>query len=396
MPGKYCNYECMQMVWKTIDPYKLPAQLRASTLPTVIPTPRELKKAFHVEWSFESPLSLMQHCHGNLCTYDAFIAGPRGNEDINRIKKGGDYLIESEEGYGRSKFYRGRAKSQVHREWWHHTVCFCKGGKHIEPKKGFHYLINKDGNPHRSQPPNWCTTCPLANWQFREMFKEARGRRYAKLNKATGAFTRYNEGDVVEVATDWMVSIGICPPDRRYSHNSGRKSLARLLSKYNISYELGFEVHGDKWCVWQGNYQPDCAFSQMERRDQHKNPDVCCSALRTIATGFGLGIIKAKPMSRLELFMFHIMNKQDPQLAEAIKNGTKRDDDSEDESEEDYSGPPPRPVSTPRRIPRAPAPPRKRPKPTVKDELDDEWRAPQPPKRPKPAVKNELDDEWYS
>ena len=206
------------------------------------------------------------------------------------------------------------------------------------------------------------------------MFKEARGRRYAKLNKATGGFTRYNEADVVNTATDWMVSIGICPADRRYSHNSGRKSLARLLSKFNVPYELGFEVHGDKWCVWQGNYQPDCAFSQMERRDQHKDPDVCCSALRTIATGFGLGIIKAKPMSRLELFMFHIMNKQDPELAESIKNGTKRDDDS-DESEEDYKGPPPRPVSTPRRIPKAPGPPRKRQKPAVKEEqlLDEEW-----------------------
>jgi hypothetical protein len=214
----------------------------------------------------------------------------------------------------------------------------------------------------------------VACQQFQDQFKEARGRRYAKLNKATSGFTRYNDGDVVGVATDWMVKQGVCPADSRYSHNSGRKSLARLLSKYNISYEEGFEIHADRWCVWQKNYQPDCAHSSMERRDQHLNPDVCCAALRRIAKGFGLGIIKAEPMSRLEQYMHQILLTTNPALAEAIRTGVKQDQDEESDSDDEYdfidTAPPPRRPQMPR-VP-APPPKRRRPNPKVADD-EKEW-----------------------
>ena len=251
----------------------------------------------------------------------------------------------------------------------------CKGGKHITPNPNFHYLIGKDGNPPASHQPNWYTCCPVACQQFQDQFKEARGRRYAKLNKTTSGFTRYNDGDVVGVATDWMVKQGVCPADNRYSHNSGRKSLARLLSKYNIGYEVGFEIHGDRWCVWQKNYQPDCASSSFERRDQHRNPDVCCAALRRIAQGFGLGIVKAKPMSRLERFMHSILMNTDPQLAEAIRTGAKEDAAESDSDDDDdfFARVPPSPQTRPPvRVP-GPPPKRKRPNPKVADD-EKEWR----------------------
>ena len=93
-PGKECNYKCMPVVWNTIDEHKLPQSMRASTLPTRIPTVKELGRAFNTEWTFESPLSLMAHTDGNIMAYDSFICGPRGNEDIARIKKSKECVIQ--------------------------------------------------------------------------------------------------------------------------------------------------------------------------------------------------------------------------------------------------------------------------------------------------------------
>ena len=253
----------------------------------------------------------------------------------------------------------------------------CKGGIHKRPNPHYHYLIGKDGNPPRTHPPDWCTNCPLANWEFKEQFKVARGRRYAKLNKAKSGYTRYNEGDVVKAATDWMVAIGICPADSRYSHNSGRKALARLLSHFNVPYDIGFEIHGDKWCVWQGNYQFDCAFSSMERRNQHRDPDRCCAALRKIANGFGLGIIKAKPMTRQEKFMHAILQSINPQLAETIRTGINTLAPAHEELPPTVAVEPPPAAEArlegARRVPRPPPP--KRPPPRKRKP---------PPKRPPP------------
>ena len=96
IPGdKSCNYDCMKRVWKTVNVHKLPQQMRPSTLPTRIPTPRELKKAFNKEWSREeSEMSLMEHNHGCLCAYDCFITGPRSNEDIARIKNSPEIIVQ--------------------------------------------------------------------------------------------------------------------------------------------------------------------------------------------------------------------------------------------------------------------------------------------------------------
>ena len=92
------------------------------------------------------------------------------------------------------------------------------------------------------------------------------------------------EADPVKVGINWLIKQGVCSKDEPYSHNSGRKALARLLSKNNISYEHGFEIHADRHSVWQKNYQPDCASApHFDRRDQHLNPDqthvLMCGAL---------------------------------------------------------------------------------------------------------------------
>ena len=236
------------------------------------------------------------------------------------------------------------------------TICFCPHGVHVSPGKYDFLKLDEEGNP----PPEgfgWSSCCPLACWQFKQQSKVARNRRYAKVNKAGTEWTTVNEKDPIRIGINWLIKQGVCSKDEPYSHNSGRKALARLLSKNNISYEHGFEIHADRHSVWQKNYQPDCASApHFDRRDQHLNPDqthtdVRCIALRAIARGFGLGTAEAPPMSRQEKFMFEILKRFDKEKAEEIKS--MQVSDSEDEGFW-HTEVPPRPRQVPRKVPEAP------------------------------------------
>ena len=216
----------------------------------------------------------------------------------------------------------GRCKTREYRHWALWTVCFCRGGKHKSPHPKFKWSLDK-GNPMRGV--DWYTTCPLACWEFLQSFEEAKDRRYPKVSKDGANLTpEKNEGDIVNLAINWMVSQGVCPANSPYSHNSGRIALGRLLSAKKIPYEIGFEIHGDKWQNWQG-YQPDCKYNNFDRRKQSRHPDIACKPLRLIANYFGLGV-RVKPPKTKEEKLMHRSNvislallRHLPGGAEAVK-----------------------------------------------------------------------------
>ena len=319
------NFSCVPGLWKTIDEVK---KIGKSTLPEWIPTPEELKTAFRKVWSLEHPWSFVKFCQGCLMTYDCFMVGPRSREDIKRVKESKDHDVRPSEGQMSTGFLGGRCKSEKKRSWRLFTVCFCPKGKHVSPGRYDRWSLDVHGNP--TSELAWSSTCPLACFEFAQTFPKAKSRRYAKVNKSGSNYTLNNEGDVVSFATSWLIAQGVCSKDQPYSHNSGRKSLARLLSRYQIPYEQGFEIHGDKWQNWQESYQKDCPWSAFECRDQSLNPDVACRALRSIAQNFGLGVAVKVPLDRKERLLYHLLAQMQPKLAKRIRMGVDSDDDMSD------------------------------------------------------------------
>ena len=323
------NWPSVFDVWKTIDKTTLKKVTKeTSTLPERIPTYDENKRAFTSGWTPDHPWSRLKFAAGALAAYDCFVCGPRPETDIDRIKKSRDHILVPGEGQMSTGYDGGRAKTAVETPWRLWTVCFCPG-KHRSPGKHDHWLINKKtGNPLK--PFEWCSTCPLASHQFLQSFPNAKGKRYCKVNAAGTAVLKTNEGDVVKLATDWMISQGVCPANSRYSHNSGRRSLARLLSKCELSYEDGFEIHGDKWQNWS-RYQTDSPFSNFDRRQQSTTPDVACKALRAIARKFGRGIQVKPPLDTTQRYIHNFMKMMGRgDLANRIRQGLSDDSDDEE------------------------------------------------------------------
>ena len=320
------NWPSVFTVWSTIDDDTFKKVTpEASTIPDRIPTFDENKTAFTKDWSEEHPWSFVRFCSGCLCANDAFVSGPRPKEDIDRVKKSRDHIVVPGEGQMSTGFVGGRAKTDVTTPWRLWTVCLCPG-KHKSPGAMDRWNIDpKTGNP--LEPFQWCSTCPVACFQFLQSFPNAKDRRYCKVKLAGTAICKTNEGDIVKFATDWMISQGVCPPESRYSHNSGRRSLARLLSKCQISYADGFEVHADKWQNWQG-YQNDCPWSSFDRRQQSTDPDVACKALRTIARHFGRGVPIKQPLDTASRYIHNFMKiTGHGQLADRIRQGISDDEE---------------------------------------------------------------------
>ena len=365
-PGQKClNFQCMRRVWKTIDRSKLPASSQTSK-PTKIPTLKEVKVAFRKPWSKDHPWSFLKFTTGVRYAYDCFIFGLRAKEDVSRVKKSRSHFLRPAAGWMSTEFLGGRCKCEIARPWKLYTVCFCPGGVHISPEEGDHKQLDKEGNPKVDF--KWHSTCPLATFEFQQQFEDAIGRRYAKLNQAGNAFTVVNEADPPAVAIDWFVTQGVCDPQARFSHNSGRKCLANLLSKCVIPYPQGFEIHADRHSVWQRDYQPDClSVAGFDRRTQHTNPTVCCIALQKIANKFGLGLFKMQPLNRQEKLTHRLLVKMDDK-EEADRIILGQDGDSEDEEDLLYA-PPTRPAWLPKKVP---PPPRKKRRRRV-PELDEEW-----------------------
>ena len=317
------NWPSVFNVWNTIDEDTLKkVTTESSTLPERIPTYEEMKTAFTKGWTPDHPWTFLKFTAGCLSAYDCFVCGPRPEEDIDRIKRSLDHVVVPGEGQMSTGYDGGRCKTDVKTPWRLWTVCFCPG-KHQSP--GLCRLEN--GNPR--EPLSWCSTCPLACFEFLQSFKNAKGKRYCKINKHGTDVMKTNEGDVVKFATQWMISQGVCPENSPYSHNSGRRSLARLLSECKVSYEDGFEVHADKWQNWQ-TYQNDCRWSSFDRRHQSTNPDVACRALRIIARKFGRGVIRKTPLNMTQRYMHNFLKVLGHgKLANRIREGLPDSDDEQ-------------------------------------------------------------------
>ena len=334
---KHRNWTAVKSLWTTVKVKDVP-KIGKSTKPERIPTPKELTVAFNKPWHAGHPMSRVEYSMGVICCYDTYVFGTRSNEDMTRIKKSKEHARNDREGYNSVEYVGGRCKlAEGYRPWKLYGVCMCAGGKHISPNSFDKDALNLNGNPH-PLPFDWCSNCPVACDKFVKGFDNVNGRRYPKPNVFGNGFTTYNIADPVKMANDWLIAQGVTSIP--YDHNSGRKSLARLLSHNNICYEHGFEVHGDEPVTWQKSYQPDCRFGdrkEFQRRTQHENPDIACHALRKIANGMGLGISKdPPPMTRQEQLLHALLAQANPVLAESIRVGNQP---------KPVDGPPERPVN---------------------------------------------------
>ena len=110
----------------------------------------------------------------------------------------------------------------------------------------------------------------------------------------------------------------------RYCHNSGRKALGRWLSKLQVEFEEGFEIHQDLPDTWRRKYQRDLGPTDFKRRTQSEEPKIACAALRTLSTWFGVGVERKPELKRVERFMYHLLKNQDKKLANKIKHGQRQ------------------------------------------------------------------------
>ena len=325
------NWNCVKTVWATIGKGdQLPGK-KQECLPKVIARAKDVKRAFTREWFPGHPQSLLQHSAGVVAAHDIFWGGRAGDDGcISRIKKSRTHGWNVKEGYMWTTLEGGRCKlpNEV-RPWKIYTVCYCDTPNHRSPPPNLHRLIDQNGNP--TVPVTYCTTCPIAALELKWQYPEARGRRYAKVRN--GRFVNQNDWDIMKVANDWMFAQRVIT--RRLSHNSGRKTLARLLTRVNATYPEGFENHGDLENNWRASYQPDLPINPVKftRRKQSTDPDVCCVAPRKIARYFGRGPMKMPPLDTTQQFLHALVSRTDAPLAERIRSGepTKPESDSEPE-----------------------------------------------------------------
>ena len=365
------NWPCMKKTWKTRDDLRQ-KQKTYTTLPERVPTPVELKTAFTKTWTPDHPFSFAKFCQAVPAAYDTFLWGCRSNEDHDRIKRSRSHVVRPSEGYLSTEYDGGRCKSPGHpRAWSRYVVCMCPGGAHKSPSQFFKDTLDKNGNPTRGI--DWFCTCPLACLEFMWSYDDANGRSYSKASGSN--FMKQNEKDIPKLAVDWMVAQGICSEEDRFSHNSGRKSLGRWCSKYQIEYKDSFQIHQDLRQTWK-RYQPDVPPSKFNDRNQSKCADTCCVALRTLAMNWNLGPKKKPALSKSDRFMHGILKSLNPKLAEKIRMGLDSDDDSDISPKVEADTVPSAVVPTPRKRKRA----------VVKPEPVDpefEVRPPPPPKKRK-------------
>ena len=330
VPQKHRNWGAVKSLYATIEHKDLPP-VEQSTLPDSIPTYQQLEDAFTGEWYPGHPLNYIEFTSKLVCAYDTYVFGLRSNEDCKRVKKSRDVQWHVPELHMSIGFVDGRCKlPEKHRPWGLGRVCFCQEGKHVSPTPSDVKFIsehddgrlNDSGNPH-PLPFGWSSVCPLAGSQFIDLFENVNGRPYPRLNKWKTGFTSYNIADPVDEANEFFIAQGVTKVP--FSHNSGRKALAVLLEHNHICYELGFEIHADRYVTWKKSYSFKCFRrdkGEFTRRSQHENPMIRLAALRMIANGFGRGPrAPPPPLSRLEQYMHESLARENPTLAESIRTG---------------------------------------------------------------------------
>ena len=85
-----------------------------------------------------------------------------------------------------------------------------------------------------------------------------------------------NVYSIQKTVIEWFSYQGVRP----VSMNSGRKALAKWLSKTETPYHEGMMIHADLEKTWRQRYQPDLSPSGFKLRDQSTDPTVATAAHR--------------------------------------------------------------------------------------------------------------------
>ena len=232
-----------------------------------------------------------------------------------------------------TEFKGGRAKlgKGKFRPWSTWRICLCDGKKHKSPPDGAKWELDIQHRPTKDL--TWEPTCPLAAMEFIGSYTNAENKCYPCWLDKSKRFAKYNVNDVVTFAIEWMKQQNACPDGESYDHNSGRKSLARLLEHLSISYRWGFEIHGDLEDVWRGNYQPKLPKSNFKKRLQSRDPEEATHALRRIAKWFGRGC-ERKIKYTLDVgarLSYHLLKQMGQQkMADKIVRGLPSDSEDEE------------------------------------------------------------------
>ena len=163
-------------------------------------------------------------------------------------------------------------------------MCTCPNGNHNAVTEADAWNFTRLGNP--TQPPRWCTECPLNCLKLKEMRSPSEP--FHLFSKWTGTPRNWasNHGDVVALANSFMAAQGI-HPERPFDGNGGRKCMAMWLDQTDAPYPEGFEVHGDRWDVFQAHYQPNLPWHPFKRRTQSTVATIATAALRRLVGSLG-------------------------------------------------------------------------------------------------------------
>ena len=292
-PGK--NYPHIPGIWEIVMEKECHPQ-KKHILPTKIPLPEDLRKAFTKAWPGpECGMSLVDWSRGLLIAWDWCVLGARAKEDLKRIKNGEEHAHNRREGWGYTELKGGRAKlagrKKGTRAWRAWRICMCLN-EHRALPEDIEYSLDKHGNPqdcmhnHR----DWCTECPLNCMELilRGQYKHEDKRIYRKWNaKGSGSYGKGSQGELIKFMFEWFKIQGLNP---NWDSNAGRKSLGRWLEMLNVPHDESIEIHGDLLDVWSKHYQAGLPKrGDSKTREQSKNPEDATRALRKFATFCGRG-----------------------------------------------------------------------------------------------------------
>lgn len=334
------NWPCVKGLMHTIQVSKLKPKTK-EVLPLNIPTPTQLKKAFLKEWTPDNSWHFVPWCVGLIASWDAFVCGCRSDTDHDRIKKSRIHSKNWAQGWQCTSYEGGRAKltgmKKGSRPWWAWRVCMCPGNKHVRPPQNYNTELDENGDP-KSKKVAWCTTCPLACtellWTLQYGTKEKR--MYPKwlppTKKLRGRFGDSNINEVSKHAAKWMdeaQQVG------KFDHFSGRKCLARWVSHLKIPYAESVHIHGDLHQVWGKNYQEDIPKSVYSIRNQSREPETACKALRKFAKWCGKGLPYDSRLKKSDRFMYAVLKALGKgKIADIIKHEMPSESDDEEDDEE--------------------------------------------------------------
>ena len=289
-----CNYPSVKDQWGAQAPAKYAPPTKVIKSVTAV-EPQGLAKAFTTEWSIQTGMEYMRWVVGLLLTWDWAVNGMRSKCDLEKIKQSSDHVVVPSEGWMRTKMVGGRSKLNSRkgmREWSGYRVCLCPKGKHIPVPKGWNNIDNLD--PERNPKVHfWCTTCPLNCFQIiRESLPPEDQRSYPKWLQRQGRYGKENIGfpGTINLAKEWLNVQGANPDGLVFDQNSGRKALGKWCDEYNVLYSESINIHGDLYVTWKTYYQHGLRREHVQTvRDQSKDPNECCLALRKFARAIGRG-----------------------------------------------------------------------------------------------------------